>query len=314
MQTLAQLYPATNSTMTAEILQQWQSPRGPQRALMAALAILQAVMLLVLAAVAGNTTNLVLARASARQREAAVRLALGASRWRVMRLMLTETTVLALGGAAIGVLIAIWGTEAMRAVPMPTPQGMQVSFFTSIDTTSLLFACALGLVAGIVIGSAAGVAAGPRALGCRVSRRRFRVRPSPAARHGAGAANRHRPDRARGRRHGGEELCRKPIIRSRVQARRRAACGVRPAWTRTRGIRRRQRGVFGTRARVPARTARRGSRGARDKRAARHPWITVDVVRARRTRTHRRRIRPRPDEHRHAGLFRHDGHRHRERA
>jgi predicted permease len=152
MQTLAQIYPATNSTMTAEILEQWQSPRGPQRALMAALAILQAVMLLVLAAVAGNTTNLVLARASARQREAAVRLALGASRWRVMRLMLTETTVLALGGAAIGVLIAIWGTEAMRAVPMPTPQGMQVSFFTSIDTTSLLFACALGLLAGIVIG------------------------------------------------------------------------------------------------------------------------------------------------------------------
>ena len=152
MQTLAQLYPTTNSTMSAEILQQWQSPRGPQRALMAALAILQAVMLLVLAAVAGNTTNLVLARASARQREAAVRLALGASRWRVMRLMLTETTVLALGGAAIGVLIAIWGTEAMRAVPMPTPQGMNVSFFTSIDTTSLLFACALGLAAGIVIG------------------------------------------------------------------------------------------------------------------------------------------------------------------
>jgi len=152
MKALGQLYPATNSTMTAEILAQWQSPRGPQRALMAALAILQAVMLLVLVAVAGNTTNLVLARASARQREAAVRLALGASRWRVMRLMLTETTVLAFGGAVIGVLIAIWGTEAMRAVPMPTPMGMQVSFFTSIDMTSLLFACALGLVAGLVIG------------------------------------------------------------------------------------------------------------------------------------------------------------------
>ena len=152
MQTISQLYPATNATMTGEILQQWQSPRGPQRALMAALAILQAVMLLVLAAVAGNTTNLVLARASARQREAAVRLALGASAWRVMRLVLTETLVLALGGAAIGVLIAIWGTEAMRAVPMPTPQGMQVSFFTGIDATSLLFACVLGLVAGIMIG------------------------------------------------------------------------------------------------------------------------------------------------------------------
>ena len=152
MEWLAATYPDTNPTMTGEVLQQWQSPRGPQRALMAALVILQAVMLLVLAAVAGNTTNLVLARATARQREAAVRLALGASRWRVMSLVLTETVVLATGGAALGALIAVWGTEAMRAVPMPTPQGLQVAFFTGIDATSLLFACALGLIAGLAIG------------------------------------------------------------------------------------------------------------------------------------------------------------------
>jgi len=152
MQTLAQTYPATNIGITGEMLPQWQSPLGPQRAMTAALAILQGVMLLVLAAVAGNTTNLILARATARQREAAVRSALGASRWRVMSLMLTETVVLALGGTAIGVLIALWGTEAMRAVPMPTPQGLQVSFFTDIDSTSLVFACVLGLIAGIAIG------------------------------------------------------------------------------------------------------------------------------------------------------------------
>ena len=65
-------------TMHGEVLPFWQAPRGPQRMLVGALAMLQGVMLLLLLAVCGNTANLMLARASARQREIGVRLALGA--------------------------------------------------------------------------------------------------------------------------------------------------------------------------------------------------------------------------------------------
>ena len=152
MTALAAAYPDSNARIRAEVLPQWQSPLGPQRSLMAALAMLQAVMLLVLVVVAGNTTNLVLARASVRRREIGLMLALGAGRWRVMRRILTENLVLSLMGAAGGALLAVWGTNALRAVPLPTPAGLELTFFTQVDWVSLAFASALGVLAGLVIG------------------------------------------------------------------------------------------------------------------------------------------------------------------
>src|SRR5262249_4758183 len=118
MRELAAAYPATNATMTADLVPFWRATRGPQRMLGDALIVLQGVMLLLLLAVCGNTANLMLARASARQREIGVRLALGAGRFRVIRLMLVECLALALPGAALGVLVAIWGTTALRSVPI----------------------------------------------------------------------------------------------------------------------------------------------------------------------------------------------------
>jgi hypothetical protein len=114
MRDLAVTYPKTNTNISGEVLPQWQQPRGPQQSLIAALAMLQGVMLLVLVVVAGNTTNLVLARASARQREVGVMLALGASRWRIVRLFVTENLILALAGTVLGALIGVWGTTALR--------------------------------------------------------------------------------------------------------------------------------------------------------------------------------------------------------
>ena len=75
-------------------------------------------MLLLLLAVCTNTANLILARSTARQREVGIRQALGASRWRVMNLLMTESLLLALVGSALGALIALWGSNALRAVPM----------------------------------------------------------------------------------------------------------------------------------------------------------------------------------------------------
>jgi predicted permease len=121
---------------------------------MGALAVLQGVMLLVLLAVCGNMANLVLARASTRTHDVAVRLALGAGRARVISLMLTETLLLAVAGVALGIVFAFWGTDVMRAVPMPTPAGLQIRFDTAVDLVSLLFATLLGVGAGLVIGLA----------------------------------------------------------------------------------------------------------------------------------------------------------------
>ncbi len=117
MSELAAAFPESNGRIGGELIPYWRAARGPQMMFLTALGVLQGVMLLVLLAVCGNTANLVLARASARYREVGVRLALGAGPGSVIRLMLAENLLLGLLGAAVGILIAWWGTEALRAMP-----------------------------------------------------------------------------------------------------------------------------------------------------------------------------------------------------
>jgi predicted permease len=147
---LARAYPDSNANLEVEVLPFWQAPRGPQRMFAQALMILQGVMLVLLLAVCGNTANLMLARASARHREIGVRLALGAGPWRVMTLLLTENLLLALLGAALGGGIAVWATDAMRAVPLIG--AFPIRFQTSVDAVTLAFAMGLGLACGLVFG------------------------------------------------------------------------------------------------------------------------------------------------------------------
>jgi predicted permease len=152
MRQLAHDYPETNGKVQGEVLPFWQAPRGPQRLLVSALAVLQGVMLLLLLAVCGNTANLMLARASSRYREMGVRLALGAGPWRVVSLLLTENLMLALLGAALGAAIAVWATDALRAVPMIG--AVPIKFQTSVDASGLAFAMLLGVVCGLLFGVA----------------------------------------------------------------------------------------------------------------------------------------------------------------
>jgi predicted permease len=152
MRELALLYPQTNDKVGAEVLPFWRAPRGPQLMLARAILVLQGVMLLVLLAVCGNTANLILARASARQREIGVRLALGSGPWRITASLLTESLTLALLGAAVGAALAVWGTQVLRAVPMIG--AFPIKFQTSVDIVTLTFAMALGVACGFIFGLA----------------------------------------------------------------------------------------------------------------------------------------------------------------
>ena len=156
MQRLSAEYPQANAAVTTQVLPFWRAGRGPQGMLLQGVAVLQGVMLVLLLAVCSNTANLMLARASVRRREVGVRIAVGASGARIARLLLIESALLGVGAVATGVLIAFWGTDALRAVPVITTQ-FPVRFQTDLDVQTLLFDAALGMIGALLFGAPAAI-------------------------------------------------------------------------------------------------------------------------------------------------------------
>jgi predicted permease len=130
----------------------WQDMAGVVR-LSSGLAL--AVVGLVLLVACANVANMMLARAVARRREIGIRLALGASRWRVVRQLLTESVLLSLAGGALGLLLAFWMTDAMTSFfPVIT---YQIILNVAPDSRALAFTFAVSLLTGIIFGLAPAV-------------------------------------------------------------------------------------------------------------------------------------------------------------
>jgi len=153
MQRLQREYADTNRDLGVAVLPVWKSPWGGQGAFLPLLRSLAVITILLLLLVIANVANLLLSRATARQQEIAVRLALGAKPIRLIRQFLTESVLLAGLGGMLGCLFAAWGVGLLFKLLPPIPH-LPVGYDIRLNGTVLFFSAIVTVVTGILFGLA----------------------------------------------------------------------------------------------------------------------------------------------------------------
>jgi len=151
-ETLSADRPVTDPSQVMKVVPFWRAPNGGQVYMLPMLVLMTAMGLLVLAIACANIAGLVLVRGISRRGEIAVRLAIGASRLRIVRLLIAENLVLAMPGAVLGVLLAQQGIPVLvqYAEWLATPQ--RIYFNIDLDRLTVAFAAVVGCGSAIVFG------------------------------------------------------------------------------------------------------------------------------------------------------------------
>ena len=145
-------YPKTDKNMAFRFEQAGSLPPRESATVLTFLSVLSVIVLLLLAIAGANVANLLFAKAAGRQREMAVRLALGATRARLRRQTLMESTVLGVAGGMIGVLLSLWSTQGLSAFHFPAP--IPLNLFVALDWRTLLYTLMVSIGCGVLLGVA----------------------------------------------------------------------------------------------------------------------------------------------------------------
>jgi len=143
---LATQYPSSNTGIGATTRLLLDDYIGDARQ---SLRVIFTTVIFMLLIACANVANLMLARASTRRREIALRLALGASRWRIGRQLVTESLILALAGGVLGVLLATWGVRVLSSIDTGDMSRMDE---VNIDARVLGFTFLITLIVGVLSG------------------------------------------------------------------------------------------------------------------------------------------------------------------
>ena len=143
---IARQFPASNAGWTVRVIPLHEQLVGSVRT---PLVVLLTAVGLVLLIACANVANLLLVRAASRQREFAVRYALGAERWQILRQLLVESLMLSLAAGAVGILIGWWALQGLLAM---LPAGTPAVSNAALDGRVIVFTAAMSILTGLVFG------------------------------------------------------------------------------------------------------------------------------------------------------------------